>query len=237
MTLTETILARASGRDRVQPGDNIWVNTDVLLTHDVCGPGTIGVFHREFGRDAKVWDRNRRSSSSLTITFSLPIVLSNRNVDILRDFVREQQLPVFLRCDRRPGGSLDVRCRTRPAQTPVRRAVCGRVSHGLAGKRVMFAPAKCLFGTDSHTCMAGAFGEFATGIGNTDAGFIMGTGKLLVKVPETMRFHLDGALQKGRDGQGCHPARHRRDRFRRRDVPRDAVGRSRCEQPRAWTTA
>ena len=58
-------------------------------------------------------------------------------------------------------------------------------------------PGEVLFGTDSHTCMAGAFGEFATGIGNTDAGFILGTGKLLVKVPETMRFYLDGALQKG----------------------------------------
>ena len=57
MTLTETILARASGRSRVQPGENIWVNADTLLTHDVCGPGTIGVFDREFGRDAKVWDR------------------------------------------------------------------------------------------------------------------------------------------------------------------------------------
>jgi len=54
-----------------------------------------------------------------------------------------------------------------------------------------------LFGTDSHTCMAGAFGEFATGIGNTDAGFILGTGKLLVKVPETMRFYLEGELPKG----------------------------------------
>jgi len=39
-----------------------------------------------------------------------------------------------------------------------------------------------LFGTDSHTCNAGAFGQFATGVGNTDAGFIMGTGKLLIKV-------------------------------------------------------
>ena len=39
-----------------------------------------------------------------------------------------------------------------------------------------------LFGTDSHTCNAGAFGQFATGVGNTDAGFILGTGKLLIKV-------------------------------------------------------
>jgi 3-isopropylmalate/(R)-2-methylmalate dehydratase large subunit len=54
-----------------------------------------------------------------------------------------------------------------------------------------------LFGTDSHTCTAGAFNEFATGIGNTDAGFVMGTGKLLLKVPETMHFRLEGRLHPG----------------------------------------
>ena len=43
-------------------------------------------------------------------------------------------------------------------------------------------PGEVLFGTDSHTCNAGAFGQFATGIGNTDASFVMGTGKLLIKV-------------------------------------------------------
>jgi 3-isopropylmalate/(R)-2-methylmalate dehydratase large subunit len=45
--------------------------------------------------------------------------------------------------------------------------------------------------------MAGAFNEFATGIGNTDAGFVMGTGKLLLKVPETMHFQLEGKMQIG----------------------------------------
>jgi len=45
--------------------------------------------------------------------------------------------------------------------------------------------------------MAGAFNEFATGIGNTDAGFVMGTGRLLLKVPETMHFRLEGQLQPG----------------------------------------
>ena len=58
-------------------------------------------------------------------------------------------------------------------------------------------PGEVLFGTDSHTCMAGAFNEFATGIGNTDAGFVLGTGKLLLKVPETMHFRLEGKLQPG----------------------------------------
>jgi 3-isopropylmalate/(R)-2-methylmalate dehydratase large subunit len=49
-----------------------------------------------------------------------------------------------------------------------------------------------IVGTDSHTCSHGAFGAFSTGIGNTDAGFVMGAGKMLVKIPETIRFVLNG---------------------------------------------
>ena len=45
-----------------------------------------------------------------------------------------------------------------------------------------YCAGEVMFGTDSHTCNAGAFGQFASGIGNTDAGFILGTGKLLIKV-------------------------------------------------------
>jgi hypothetical protein len=58
LTLTEKILAKACDRAVVRPNDNVWVKTDVLMTHDVCGPGTIGNFYKEFGADAKV-----RSSS------------------------------------------------------------------------------------------------------------------------------------------------------------------------------
>jgi len=54
MTMTEKILARASEKAQLSPGDNVWVNIDVLMTHDVCGPGSIGIFKREFGEDAKV---------------------------------------------------------------------------------------------------------------------------------------------------------------------------------------
>ena len=57
-----------------------------------------------------------------------------------------------------------------------------------------FLAGEVMFGTDSHTCNAGAFGQFASGIGNTDAGFILGTGKLLIKVPPTLRFVLDGEM-------------------------------------------
>src|SRR5438874_190331 len=59
MTMTEKILAKHSGKSHVQPEENVWVNVDVLMTHDVCGPGTIGIFYEKFGRSAKVWDRER----------------------------------------------------------------------------------------------------------------------------------------------------------------------------------
>lgn len=54
MTLTEKILAKAAGREHVAPNDNVWVQVDNLMTHDVCGPGTFGTFKKEFGPNAKV---------------------------------------------------------------------------------------------------------------------------------------------------------------------------------------
>lgn len=54
MTLTEKILANRSDNGSVKPGDNIWTRVDKLMTHDVCGPGTFGIFQKEFGPDAKV---------------------------------------------------------------------------------------------------------------------------------------------------------------------------------------
>lgn len=58
MTMTEKILARASEKPMLSPGENVWVNVDVLMTHDVCGPGTFGIFKKEFGQNAKVQNMN-----------------------------------------------------------------------------------------------------------------------------------------------------------------------------------
>ncbi len=172
MTLTETILARHANRAAVVPGDNIWVNVDILMTHDVCGPGTIGIFKQHFGKDAKVWDRDKVVIIPDHYIFTAD-KMANRNVDVLRQFAAEQQLPHYYDV----GGERY-------------KGVC----HIALPEEGHTRPGEVLFGTDSHTCTAGAFGEFATGIGNTDAGFIMGTGKLWVKVPPTMRFVFHGEL-------------------------------------------
>src|SRR5450432_517256 len=195
MTLTEKILARAAGKPGVQAGDNIWINADVLMTHDVCGPGTIGVFKREFGKDAKVWDKNKIVIIPDHYIFTADSK-SNRNVDILRDFVREQDIPYFYDVIDDPNGSWKFDASKGQLKRQYGSRYAG-VCHTALPEKGHTRPGEVLFGTDSHTCMAGAFGLFATGIGNTDAGFIFGTGKLLIKVPATMRFYLEGALARG----------------------------------------
>jgi 3-isopropylmalate/(R)-2-methylmalate dehydratase large subunit len=195
MTLTETILARAAGKARVQAGDSVWVKADVLMTHDVCGPGTIGVFKREFGKAAKVWDRNRVVIIPDHYIFTADSK-SNRNVDILRDFVKEQEITYFYDVIDDPNGHWAFDSSKGMLQRQYGSRYAG-VCHTALPQKGHTRPGEILFGTDSHTCMAGAFNEFATGIGNTDAGFVMGTGKLLLKVPETMHFRLEGKLQPG----------------------------------------
>jgi 3-isopropylmalate/(R)-2-methylmalate dehydratase large subunit len=195
MTLTEKILARAAGKRRVQAGDNVWVSADVLMTHDVCGPGTIGVFKREFGATAKVWDRTRVVIIPDHYIF-VSDSLSNRNVDILREFAREQGIAYFYDVIDDPAGTWKFDAGKGQFARQFGSRYAG-VCHSALPQKGHTRPGEVLFGTDSHTCTAGAFNEFATGIGNTDAGFVMGTGKLLLKVPETMHFRLEGRLQPG----------------------------------------
>ncbi len=171
MTLTEKILAEHAHKSRVEAGENVWVDVDTLMTHDVCGPGTIGIFKKEFGK-AKVWNREKVVIIPDHYIFTAD-PHAKRNLDILRDFVREQEIPHFF-----------------DAGTERYRGVC----HVTLAEEGFIHPGHVLFGTDSHTCTAGAFGAFASGIGNTDAAFVMGTGKLWVKIPATLKFILEGTL-------------------------------------------
>ena len=70
--MTEKIFARASEKTTLSPGENVWVNVDVLMTHDVCGPGSFGIFKKEFGQDAKVLQFFLRTSVYKTPTSPTP---------------------------------------------------------------------------------------------------------------------------------------------------------------------
>ncbi len=142
------------------------------MTHDVCGPPTIEIFKREFGEKASVWDPEKLVIIPDHYIFTAD-PHANRNVQILRSFAEEHSLPHFF----------DV-------GTSRYKGVC----HVALAEEGFNRPGIVLIGTDSHTCTSGAFGLFSTGVGNTDAALIMGTGKIWLKVPETMRFVFEGEL-------------------------------------------
>lgn len=196
MTLTEKVLARAAKRVCLHAGENVWSAVDILLTHDVCGPGTIGVFKREFGEKARVWDRRKVVITPDHYIFTKD-ARCNRNVDILREFAHEQDLPYFYDVIDAKSGEhwvFDVAKGNDVRQYGSRYA---GVCHSAVAQKGHTRPGEVMIGTDSHTCSSGAFNMFATGVGNTDAGFVMGTGKILLKVPETIYWELENQLSPG----------------------------------------
>lgn len=172
MTITEKILAKAAGKSKVTSGESVWLDVDVLMTHDVCGPPTIAIWKNEFGEKAKIWDKEKLVIFPDHYIFTKN-VHANRNVDVLRQFANEHNLPNYY----------DV-------GTERYKGVC----HLALAEEGYNVPGTVLFGTDSHTCTSGAFGMFATGVGNTDAAFILGTGKIWEKVPESMKFVFNGKM-------------------------------------------
>jgi 3-isopropylmalate/(R)-2-methylmalate dehydratase large subunit len=172
MTITEKILAKAAKREFVEPGENIWLNVDVLMTHDVCGPPTIDIWKREFGKEAKIWDKDKLVIFPDHYIFTKN-PQANRNVDLLREFANEYGIKNYY----------DV-------GTDRYKGVC----HIALAEEGYNLPGTVLFGTDSHTCTSGAFGMFSTGVGNTDAAFILGTGKIWEKVPASLKFTFNGKM-------------------------------------------
>ena len=172
MTITEKILAKSARRKKVTPGENVWLNVDVLMTHDVCGPPTIAIWKKEFGEKAKIWDKQKLVIFPDHYIFTKNLQ-ANRNVNILRQFADKYDLPNYY----------DV-------GTERYKGVC----HVALAEEGFDVPGTVLFGTDSHTCTSGAFGMFATGVGNTDAAFILGTGKIWEKIPASMKFTFNGSM-------------------------------------------
>ncbi len=172
MTITEKIFARAAGKNRVAPGENLWLKVDILMTHDVCGPPTFQIWKKEFGEQARIWDRKR------VVIFPDHYIFTadphaHRNIQFLREVAETYRLPHYY----------DVGTRRY-------KGVC----HLALAEEGFNLPGTVVIGTDSHTCSAGAFGLFATGVGNTDAAFILGTGKIWEKVPHSIKFRLEDDL-------------------------------------------
>lgn len=71
------------------------------------------------------------------------------------------------------------------------------VCHQLIPEQGHVVPGDLMVGCDSHTCTYGALNVFSTGVGSTDGAAAMASGKLWFRVPDTVRFVLEGELPPG----------------------------------------
>ena len=170
MTITEKILARAAGKNKVVPGELIDAKIDIVMCVDVTTPPAISMLE-EKGID-KVFDRER-------------IVVTPDHFQPAKDI---KSAELHKRLD-----NWAKRHKIKYYYKLGRAGVC----HALLPEKGHIRPGEVIVGPDSHTCTYGAFGAFSTGIGSTDAAAAIATGQLWFKVPASMKFVLNGSLGPG----------------------------------------
>jgi len=169
MNIIEKILANASGKQDVSPGEIIEANIDVAMTHDLTGPLAIKSF-RKIGAK-KVWNNNKVVVILDHLVPASSIISANLH-KIVRNFAEEQHIKNFYDVGR------------------------GGVCHQVMPEQGHVRPGEVIVGSDSHTCTYGAFGAFATGIGSTELAAVFVTGKLWFRVPEVIKVDVTGKFQK-----------------------------------------
>lgn len=167
--MIEKILARASGRKTVAPGEVVVANVDCLLLHDLSGYLTGRVFEREVRRPMRYPER---VVMIFDHHFCPPTEEGARILQENRGFARRHGINLF---------------------------DCGNGNtHHVGVRNGFIRPGTVVVGSDSHTPVHGALGCFATGIGNdSHAGTVMPFGKAWFKVPDAIQVRLSGTHKRG----------------------------------------
>ncbi len=168
MTLTEKIIARHANKEWVEPGQIVEAEVDLALANDITAPLAIEVFE-ELGAQ-KVWDKDK---IALVPDHFVPNkdIGSAEQVRRVREFAHRHNITHFFELG-------DV-----------------GVEHILLPEKGLVLPGELVIGADSHTCTYGALGAFSTGVGSTDLGVIMATGRIWLKVPKTIKLEYLGELR------------------------------------------
>ena len=167
MNITEKILAKASGKKTVSPGDIVDANVDMAMVHDLTGPLAVEAFRRIGIKH--VWD-NKKIVIILDHQVPAESVKAAELHKMLRGFAKEQSIRFY---DVGRGG----------------------ICHQVMPEKGHVVPGTVIVGADSHTCTYGALGAFATGIGSTEAAAVFATGKIWLKVPETIKVNVEGEFK------------------------------------------
>lgn len=168
-TIVEKIIAHAAGLKSVSPGEIVNVKVDRLLINDLLGPT---VFKNFESLNAKEIVNKDRILFGIDHRVPPADVKLAENLKFSRDFCHRNHLPGYGEIGRHGiGHQLMCEHFTRPGEIAV--------------------------GTDSHSTMYGGLGALACGINSADAAVIMATGKMWMKVPESVKIVLNGTLKKG----------------------------------------
>jgi 3-isopropylmalate/(R)-2-methylmalate dehydratase large subunit len=168
MNITEKILAKASGKNSVHPGEIVDANVDMVMVHDLTGPLAVEAFKKIGVKN--VWD-NKKVVVILDHQIPAESVTAAELHKTMRKFAKDQNLRIY---DIGKGG----------------------ICHQVMPEKGHVLPGTVIVGADSHTCTYGAFGAFATGIGSTEAAAVFATGKIWLKVPEAFKINVEGQFQK-----------------------------------------
>jgi len=174
-TITEKILARAAGKERAVPGETIDARIDTLMMHDVTSSGAIKLLKKEFGN---------KVAEGLEIVVTPDHYVPNKDI---ASAILYQELARFVEEQKAKGADIH--------DYMVEGGDYG-VCHVMVPEKGHVLPGQVIVGGDSHTCTYGALGAFSTGIGTTEAGNVLATGRLWFRVPESFLFEVDGEMPK-----------------------------------------
>ncbi len=169
LNITEKILLAHTDKRAIAPGEFINARVDLTLGNDITAPIAISKFK---GLKAKkIFDRK---GVVLILDHFVPNkdVQSARQCKIVEDFAQDFKIGRFY-----PLGN-------------------GGIEHVLLPELGLVMPGNLIVGADSHTCTYGALGAFSTGVGSTDLAAVWVTGKIWLRVPESMKFIYYGRLKK-----------------------------------------
>jgi 3-isopropylmalate/(R)-2-methylmalate dehydratase large subunit len=199
MTLCEKILAAhvivdartgSVGAGAVRPGDAFFARADVRFSHEYVTPMAEALFREGFGQDAKVTEPESVFAFRDHLTFLdsiMPEAHRQMGLDVQARTLASVQETFTKRAGIKLYGEV-----WRDGKLVGSEAIChNKVIEDLA------LPAQLVVGTDSHTCMAGALGCLAFGVGSTDMANAWMTRDVRVTVPQTARFVLRGRLRQG----------------------------------------
>lgn len=169
MTISEKILARASGIAAVAPGDIVWAKVDRAMMDDILGP-RVEIAEKLQMLGKKIW-----APEKVTVISDHYTPPANAKQAEIVKFTREWA----------------------QAQGIEHYYEFAGPCHQVMVEKGRVRPGDVAIGTDSHTCMYGALGAFSTGVGSTEMLGVLVTGEIWLKVPQSMRLTFTGALRLG----------------------------------------